>query len=37
MDCVLEAGYTKPLASVALPEKEDIVVAITTFHLFLKV
>ena len=34
MTCLVEAGYLKPLTSVSVNEKNDIV---TTFYLFVKV
>lgn len=37
LDSILEAGFTKPISSVTLLEKNDIVSTITTYHLFLKV
>ena len=37
LDCISEAGFTKPLSSVSLSEKKDIVSTITTYHLFIKV
>ena len=32
LDCISEAGFTKPLSSVSLSEKKDIVSTITPFY-----
>ena len=37
LDCISDAGFTRPLSSVTFSEKNDIVLTITTYHLFLKV
>ena len=37
MDCILETGYTRPLSSVLLSEKNELLATITTYHLFVKV
>ena len=34
---VAEVGYMKPLTSVSVIDKNDIIAAVTTFHLFIKV
>lgn len=37
LDCITEAGFTKPLSALTLAERNDVVLTITTYHLFVKV
>ena len=37
LDCITDAGFTKPLSTLTMTEKSSIVSTITTYHLFLKV
>ena len=36
LTCISEIGFTKPLSTVRLTDKVDIVSSIQTFHLFIK-
>ena len=37
MNVAMEAGYKKPICSICLADKPDLVSQITTYHLFIKV
>lgn len=35
--CMSDVGFTKPLSTIRLADKEEIISTIVTFHLFIKV